>query len=154
MSHYLLPSVISLPSGLTSSLLHTFFCSTSSRPFFYLAERVNLPAIVSYDGYITSHQKHNVEVFADSSDVRNYIGPKQFDQNKYLNDLDHPITVGAHQTTDFINNRYQMQAALNDALEIYEEEAKAYEEMTGRNYAPVEGIVTGRKHIIGRFGEI
>ncbi len=103
-----------------------------------VAERVNLPAIVSYDGYITSHQKHNVEVFADSNDVRNYIGPKQFDQNKYLNDLDHPITVGAHQTTDFINNRYQMQAALNDALEIYEEEAKVYEEMTGRNYAPVE----------------
>ncbi len=103
-----------------------------------VAERVNLPAIVSYDGYITSHQKHNVEVFADSQEVRDYIGPKQFSQNKYLNDLDNPITVGAHQTTDFINNRYQMQAALNDALDIYEEEATAYAEMTGRKYEAVE----------------
>ncbi len=103
-----------------------------------VAERVNLPAIVSYDGYITSHQKHNVEVFADSQDVRDYIGPKKFDQNKYLHDLDNPITVGAHQTSDFINNRYQMQAALNDALDVYEEEAAAYAELTGRNYQAVE----------------
>lgn len=103
-----------------------------------VAERVNLPAIVSYDGYITSHQKHNVEVFADSQDVRDYIGPKKFDQNKYLHDLDNPITVGAHQTSDFINNRYQMQVALNDALSVYEEEAAAYAELTGRNYQAVE----------------
>ncbi len=103
-----------------------------------VAERVNLPAIVSYDGYITSHQKHNVEVFANSADVRSYIGEKQFNKNKYLNDLDNPITVGAHQTTDFINNRYQMQTALNDALEIYEEEAKEYGKLTGRNYNAIE----------------
>ncbi len=103
-----------------------------------VAERVNLPSIVSYDGYITSHQKHNVEVFADSSDVREFIGPKQFDKNKYLHDLDNPITVGAHQTTDFINNRYQMQAALESSLEVYEEEAAKYAELTGRKYNTVD----------------
>ncbi len=106
-----------------------------------VAERVNLPAIVSYDGYITSHQKHNVEVFADSQDVRSYLGEKQFAKNKYLHDLDNPITVGAHQTSDFINNRYQMELALKSALEVYEEEAAEYAKMTGRNYAPIE--VTG-----------
>lgn len=103
-----------------------------------VAERVNLPAIVSYDGYITSHQKHNVEIYENENDVRAYIGKKEFAKNKYLNDLDNPITVGAHQTSDFINNRYQMQAALNDALEIYEQEAKEYEKQTGRNYQAVE----------------
>ncbi len=103
-----------------------------------VAERVNLPSIVSYDGYITSHQKHNVEVFSDSSDVREFIGPKQFDKNKYLHDLDNPITVGAHQTTDFINNRYQMQAALESSLEVYEEEAAKYAELTGRKYNTVD----------------
>lgn len=103
-----------------------------------VAERVNLPAIVSYDGYITSHQKHNVEIFADKDDVRNYIGAKKFDRNKYLHDLQNPITIGAHQTTDFINNRYQMELALTSALDVYVEEAKAYEQLTGRNYAPIE----------------
>ena len=37
-------------------------------------KKVLLPTIVSYDGYITSHQKHNVEIFEDSKSVRDFVG--------------------------------------------------------------------------------
>ena len=35
---------------------------------------VRLPVIVAYDGFFTSHQKHNVEYFADRQVVRDFIG--------------------------------------------------------------------------------
>lgn len=100
--------------------------------------KVMLPAIVSFDGYITSHQKHNVNVFENNQDVRDFVGEKKFTKNKYVSDLANPITVGAHMVQeDFINNRYQMNQALEGSLEIYKEIATEYEKLTGRNYEPV-----------------
>ncbi len=103
---------------------------------------VMLPAIVSYDGYITSHQKHNVNIFADTADVRNFVGEKRMDQDKYLN-LENPVTVGAHMASDhFIDNRVQMNDALNNALAVYEDVANEYAELTGRRYDVIEKYQT------------
>lgn len=103
---------------------------------------VMLPAIVSFDGYITSHQKHNVEVFENHEDVRNFLGEKQLDKNKYVSDLANPITVGAHMIQDdFINNRYQIEMAQKKVLEVYKEIAKEYEELSGRKYEPVDSYM-------------
>ncbi len=103
---------------------------------------VMLPSIVSFDGYITSHQKHNVEVFNDVNAVRDFVGEKRFDENKYLN-LENPVTVGAHMTQDhFINNRVQMNDALNNALSVYEDVANEYAELTGRKYELIEKYKT------------
>lgn len=100
---------------------------------------VLLPAIVTYDGYITSHQKHNGEVFNQAEDVRAFVGKKVFPKDKYINDLNNPITVGAHQTQEnFINNRYQLQLALNNALAVYKRVAAEYEQISGRKYDVVE----------------
>ncbi|MFV0246964.1 MAG: thiamine pyrophosphate-dependent enzyme [Mycoplasmatales bacterium] len=99
---------------------------------------VLLPAFVSYDGYITSHQKHNNEIFENKEDVREFIGKKELIPNKYINDLDNPVTVGGHQADDFINNRYQLNEALNNALQAYKDEAKAYGDLTGRYYETIE----------------
>ncbi len=107
-----------------------------------VAEKVSLPAIVSYDGYITSHQKHNVNVFANTEDVREFVGPKEFTKDKYLS-LENPITVGAHMASDhFIDNRIQLNDALNSALSVYEETAKEYGELTGRHYDVIEKYQT------------
>ncbi len=107
-----------------------------------VAEKVSLPAIVSYDGYITSHQKHNVNVFADTTDVRNFIGEKVIEKDKYIN-LENPVTVGAHMASDhFIDNRVQLNDALNSALEVFEETAKEYGELTGRHYGLIETYKT------------
>src|SRR5512144_1177685 len=36
---------------------------------------VQLPAIVAFDGFFTSHQKRRVEYFADPAVVRDFLGP-------------------------------------------------------------------------------
>lgn len=104
-----------------------------------VAERINLPAIVTSDAYITSHQKHNVKIFADPQAVRDFVGKKELKKNKYVSDLANPITIGAHDLqSDFMNNKYQLQAALESSLEIYREEAAKYFEISGRQYSPIE----------------
>lgn len=100
---------------------------------------VMLPAIVSYDGYITSHQKHNVEVFENDQDVRNFVGEKRLDKDKYISDLSRPITVGAHMIQDdYINNRYQLDTALQGSLDVYKKISDEFFELTGRRYDPIE----------------
>ncbi len=109
-----------------------------------LAEKSNvmLPAIVSFDGYITSHQKHNVEVFKDSKDVRDSVGKKRLDKNKYISDLKNPITVGAHMVqTDLINNKKQLDDAMFNAIDEYEKITKEYEKISGRKYEVVDSYM-------------
>lgn len=102
-------------------------------------KKVMLPTLLSFDGYITSHQKHNVEVFESTQDVQEFVGAKRIDKNKYLTDMNNPITVGAHQTQEnLLNNKKQLTDALNNALEVYEEVAKEYKELTNRDYPLVE----------------
>lgn len=102
-----------------------------------LAEKkdIMLPAIVSYDGYITSHQKHNVHVFEDKEEVRKFLGEKEMPKNKYVSDLENPITVGSHMVQeDLINNKYQLELAHKKVLSEYKEIMKEYEELSGRKY--------------------
>lgn len=110
---------------------------------------IMLPAIVSFDGYTTSHQKHNVEVFKDAQDVRNFVGEKRFDKNKYVNDLNNPITVGAHMTQEyFIENRYQMNKAMENALDVYQTIAKDYAALTNRQYNLIDTYQTDDADIV------
>ena len=37
--------------------------------------QVNLPVIVAYDGFFTSHQKHRCAVMARDEDARAFVGP-------------------------------------------------------------------------------
>lgn len=101
---------------------------------------VRLPAIVSYDGYITSHQKHNIKTFADEQDVRDFVGDVDYDAYAYIGQMKKgPVTVGAHMKgDDFINNHYQMSLANDRALEVFEEVSKEYEKLSGRSYPLVE----------------
>jgi len=97
-----------------------------------------LPAIVSFDGYITSHQKHNVEVFEDLNDVRNFVGEKRLDKDKYFSDLSRPLTVGSHMTENMMENKYQAELALMGSLNVYKEVMEEYATLTGRRYDPIE----------------
>ncbi len=104
---------------------------------------VSLPTIVSYDGYITSHQKHNVEVFKDNKDVRNFIGPKVMVPNKYINNIGNPVTVGAHMSSEFlIDNKKQLNDAMNKAMDVYVDVANEYYNATGRKYDVIEEYKT------------
>lgn len=109
---------------------------------------VRLPAMVNYDGYITSHQKHNVTIFEDHDDVRNFVGKTQHGNLNFIGQ-EVPITVGAHMKgDDFINNRYQLDKAMENTLAIYDEIAAEYEVLSGRNYSALETYKTEDADVI------
>lgn len=101
---------------------------------------VRLPTMICYDGYITSHQKHNIKTFADAEDVRTFVGEAQRDDYYFIGDnTKGHVTVGAHMTgNDFMNNHYQLHLAHENVLDVFAEVAKDYETLSGRKYDIVE----------------
>lgn len=103
-----------------------------------LAEKVNLPVIVAFDGFFTSHQKRRCMVFESDEVVQAFIGKREAEED--LLDMDHPITIGSYMNEpDIINNKYQLHQAMKSAANwlptIYEE----YEKISGRSYGAVQG---------------
>jgi pyruvate ferredoxin oxidoreductase alpha subunit len=104
-----------------------------------LAERaeVRLPAIVAFDGFFTSHQKRRVSTFADDATVRHWLGPAP----DVVTALDprHPVTIGPYMNDpDLINNKYQLERAMDAALAALPEVFAGYEELSGRHYDLVD----------------
>ena len=104
-----------------------------------LSEMANLPVIVNYDGYITSHQKHNSFIFENNEIVKQFIGEKIHPKNKYIDNLDEPLTIGAHMLPEHsFNNSCSIDIALNKAINYYEKISKEYFEISNRSYQPCE----------------
>lgn len=104
-----------------------------------LAERVRLPVVVAYDGFFTSHQKGRCYRFESDETVREYIGPKS-EPYPFL-DLEHPITVGSYMNEpDLINNRYQLQLAMEEADTVLDELFASFGGLSGRFYGKVEEV--------------
>ena len=104
-----------------------------------VAERadVRLPAIVAFDGFFTSHQKRRVSIFEDDDAVHGWLGPVP----ECVTALDprHPVTIGPYMNDpDLINNKYQLELAMESALAALPEVVDAYEELSGRRYEPVD----------------
>ncbi len=100
-----------------------------------VAERpeVQLPAMVAFDGFFTSHQKRRVRYFADPEVVRTFLGPVP-DRVTAL-DPRHPVTIGPYMNDpDLINNKYQLTLAMESAERTLADEFAAYEALSGRRY--------------------
>ncbi|HHU55533.1 MAG TPA: pyruvate synthase [Acholeplasmataceae bacterium] len=98
-----------------------------------IAEANKLPVIVAYDGFFTSHQKRNVEVFAYDEDVQKFIG--KYDPIYTSIDCEHPVAIGTYMNEeDYINNKYQLRLALLEAKNKINEIFNEYHELTGRLY--------------------
>lgn len=115
-----------------------------------LAEAVNLPVVVAFDGFFTSHQKRKCLVFEDDAIVQTYIGPKLSSDNANTSafaketstgencfysvlDLAHPISVGSYMNEpDVINNRYQLHLAMEEAHRKLPDLFAEYETISGR----------------------
>ena len=103
------------------------------------AERadVRLPAIVAFDGFFTSHQKRRVSVFEDPKVVQKFLGP--FTETVAALDPRHPVTIGPYMNDpDLINNKYQLNLAMEAALHALPEVFAEYEALSGRHYDVVE----------------
>lgn len=110
-----------------------------------LAEAVNLPAIVAYDGFHTSHANRRISVFANRDDVRRFVGPAPFrktltgENGRFsLLDVNHPRTFGPYMNDDLINAKVQMELKFARAYELLPSLFDEYATLTGRRYGFVE----------------
>jgi pyruvate ferredoxin oxidoreductase alpha subunit len=104
-----------------------------------VAERpeVQLPAIVAFDGFFTSHQKRRVDTFEDERTVREFLGPVP--ERVTALDPRHPVTIGPYMNDpDLINNKIQLKLAMDAAREVIPEVFAEYEAISGRRYTTVD----------------
>lgn len=103
-----------------------------------LAEKVNLPVAIAFDGFFTSHQKQKCEVFEEDTVVQKFIGEKHAAYS--LLNLEEPITIGSYMNEpDVMNNRYQLHLAMDTARNALPSLFAEYGALSGRTYAPIEG---------------
>jgi pyruvate ferredoxin oxidoreductase alpha subunit len=94
---------------------------------------VQLPAIVAFDGFFTSHQKRRVRYFADPQAVRDFLGPVP--ERVTALDPRHPVTIGPYMNDpDLINNKYQLAIAMETAQRVIPSALAEYEALSGRRY--------------------
>lgn len=110
-----------------------------------IAEKVNLPAIVAYDGFHTSHANRRIQVFADRETVRAFVGPPPFKgtlqgENGRFSfiDMHHPRTFGPYMNDDLINSKVQMDLKFARAYELLPGIFDEFAELSGRRYGFVE----------------
>ncbi|HTR58170.1 MAG TPA: thiamine pyrophosphate-dependent enzyme [Casimicrobiaceae bacterium] len=98
---------------------------------------VQLPVIVAYDGFFTSHQKLPIEVFDETEAIRNFLG-KRPDFASPLH-TEQPATFGPSiNDPDLINNKVQLSQAMDAARRVIPEVFAELEKMTGRTYAMLD----------------
>ncbi len=110
-----------------------------------VAEKVNLPAIVAYDGFHTSHANRRIQVFKDRESVREFVGPPPFKgtlrgENGRFSfiDMHRPRTFGPYMNDDLINSKVQMDLKFARAYELIPSVFDDFEKLSGRRYGFVE----------------
>lgn len=97
---------------------------------------VLLPIIVGFDGFTVSHALSLVNLI-DDADVKDFIGTPH-PPYSILN-TDTPMTFGAFALQDYyMEYRYQMREAMNNALSVIEDVGREYGEKFGRTYGPID----------------
>ena len=106
-----------------------------------LAEELQLPVIVAFDGFFTSHQKRNCKVFAHDEDVQNFLGPVR--PRLHALDPQNPVTIGSYMNEpDLLNNKYQLHLAMEQARNSIPELFRTYAALSGRQLEMVKGFCT------------
>ncbi len=97
---------------------------------------VLLPVMTCHDGFITSHGVQNVQILPDET-VRKFIGERK--PEKYLLNLDDPVTFGPLELTDYyFETKRQQLEAMENARKVFLEVGKELSEITGREYGYFE----------------
>ncbi len=106
---------------------------------------VQLPVMVTIDGFVLSHTLENVRVLPDDV-VRRFIGERQFikvvghegREVPLVLDPENPLTLGAFgMYTHYFEYKVQQAEAMEKAKSVIEEVGRAYGEISGRTYGLV-----------------
>ncbi|MDD5542792.1 MAG: thiamine pyrophosphate-dependent enzyme [Acidobacteriia bacterium] len=97
-----------------------------------VAEAVNLPALVAYDGFHTSHANRRILVLQNREDVQAFVGSKP--SRVTVLDVDHPRTFGPYMNDDLINTKVQLDEKFKKAYDLIPSVFEEFHELTGRLY--------------------
>ncbi|MBI5492769.1 MAG: pyruvate ferredoxin oxidoreductase [Deltaproteobacteria bacterium] len=95
-------------------------------------KNVLLPAMVCFDGFITSHAIENITLLEDE-EVKKFVG--EYRADRYLLDTDRPSTYGAMSLPDvYIEFKHQQSQAMAGAKDVVVEIGKEFGRKFGRTY--------------------
>jgi pyruvate ferredoxin oxidoreductase alpha subunit len=102
-----------------------------------VAEKVNLPAIVSNDGFITSHNLEPVKVISDK-DAFDFVG--EYQPAYSVLDIENPVTVNPLSLPDsFMEIKKSQADAMIEAKKEIINVANDFQEISGREYGFYRG---------------
>ncbi len=103
-------------------------------------KRVQLPAMVNQDGFITSHAVEPVEIFDDET-VRAFVGTRSLDRG--LLDIEHVRTIGAMALPDYLFEvKRAQEEAMSHVFQVYKEAGDELSAVTGHKYPYFETYKT------------
>jgi len=101
--------------------------------------RVMLPSIISFEGFILSHDKERVRLL-DDEPVARFLGRPR---PTHRLDPDEPLTFGAIANPDnYFEFRNQQSEAMKAAEQVFEEVEMDFEALSGRRYGAVDAYNT------------
>ena len=120
------------------------YCETNQEAYdnFIMATRiaehkdVQLPVMVCYDGFITSHSIENIELIEDDL-VKKFVG--EYNPEHYLLNREEPIAVGPLDVQPYLfEHKYQQANGMRNAARVIKEVSEEFEQLTGRKYEFIE----------------
>lgn len=100
------------------------------------AEKVNLPAMVTTDGFILSHCLEGFEAIPDN-EIKNFIGERKAEYSLF--DFKNPVTLGSIDLPDyFFEHKRQQAEAMRQAKQEIVRAQKEFGKRFGRNYGLLE----------------
>ncbi len=97
-----------------------------------IAEKANLPVMVCYDGFITSHSVENI-MLLETEEVQKFVGERK--PTQYLLDDERNISMGPMDLQKYyFEHRKQLADAMRGAKTIIEEVSEEFYKLTGRKY--------------------
>ncbi|MFH1618197.1 MAG: pyruvate ferredoxin oxidoreductase [Candidatus Margulisiibacteriota bacterium] len=116
-----------------------------------IAEKINLPAMATTDGFIISHCMEKIEML-DTQDIQSFLGERKA-QNSLL-DLEKPVSFGGLDLQDYyFEHRKQMADAMDRAGDVILEVGKEFGKKFGREYGYFEEYqMADAEHVIVALG--
>jgi len=105
---------------------------------FRITENKNVltPAMVTLDGFILSHTLERFEIVEDEQ-VKEFLG--EYEPDRYLLDVEHPITMGPLDLQDYyFEHKRQQYEGMSHVLPVIEQVFEDYGELSGRKYGLIE----------------
>ncbi len=97
---------------------------------------VQLPVMVCYDGFITSHSIENIELLEDDL-AKNFVG--KYNPEHYLLNDKEPIAVGPLDVQPYLfEHKYQQANGMRNAKNVIKQVSEEFEKLTGRKYEFIE----------------